>query len=313
MRRRRRSNGGCRDGFATLTGVRCAWSLIELIVVIAIVGTLLALLLPAVQQVREAARASECRGHLRQITVATHSFEATTRFVPPMDLADGWATWAVCLMPHLEAQNLYGKWNLHRQYYVQPELAGADLPVLHCPSQRPPRKGEGDAKFYLAGALHIGPRGWSDFACVRGTHPSAEDGMFRRTIDLTTGRIATPPSNSPSDEYQRWTYAVSFSHLAVDGMANTLAFGEKYFSIATADPSVWNGDQNSAYARAVGPTMPLAIDPTTGSVHQFGSLHHGFCNFTLADGRVSAISTSVDIAILGSLAAIGDGSTTPDF
>ncbi len=62
---------------------RPAFTLVELLVVIAIIGLLLALLLPAVQAAREAARRSQCKNNLKQIGLALHTFENTFRQFPP--------------------------------------------------------------------------------------------------------------------------------------------------------------------------------------------------------------------------------------
>jgi prepilin-type N-terminal cleavage/methylation domain-containing protein/prepilin-type processing-associated H-X9-DG protein len=106
---------------------RQAFTLVELLVVIAIIGTLISLLLPAVQQARESARRISCTNNLKQLGLALQNYENTFRVFPPGHLTNtfadgsasgvtygdeyrngppGWA-WGALILPYVEQQTLY--------------------------------------------------------------------------------------------------------------------------------------------------------------------------------------------------------------
>lgn len=95
--------------------VRRGFTIVELMVVIAIVGILVALLMPAVQAARESARRMQCQNHLRQVGLALHNYHAAHRTLPPGCLQ--WRpfrgnprlknfAWSALILPHLEATNV---------------------------------------------------------------------------------------------------------------------------------------------------------------------------------------------------------------
>jgi prepilin-type N-terminal cleavage/methylation domain-containing protein len=86
---------------------KSGFTLIELLVVISIIAILVALLLPAVQRAREAARRTECKNHLKQLALACHNYHEANRVFPCGWLAENQASWGMLLLPHLEFGLIY--------------------------------------------------------------------------------------------------------------------------------------------------------------------------------------------------------------
>jgi prepilin-type processing-associated H-X9-DG protein len=80
--------------------------------VIAIIGVLIALLLPAVQSAREAARRAQCTNNLKQIALGMHNYHDSTQSLPPGANSCCWGTWLLYMMPYVEQQQLYNAWNM---------------------------------------------------------------------------------------------------------------------------------------------------------------------------------------------------------
>ncbi len=128
--------------------MRCGLTLVEVLVVVAIVAGLIGLILPSVQQAREAARATVCRQNLREIGLAAHAFHSASRAFPPArivprpgdapQLACGGQepTWFVHLLPYLEEQSV-GGWNVYEPFAQHSDaLRGKPVSVYVCPTRR---------------------------------------------------------------------------------------------------------------------------------------------------------------------------------
>jgi len=173
---------------------RNAFSLIELLVVIAIIAVLVALLLPAVQQAREAARRTQCKNNLRQLGIAMHNYHDSHQCLPPgfvLGLPDTYAGANTQLLPYLEQATLYNQYDMNRPWQFQtPAVAQTVLKVFECPSNNGDNPIDSDVHRALStviGPLPIGNtvaittylycKGATDSWCVV-TDNSPHRGMF---------------------------------------------------------------------------------------------------------------------------------------
>lgn len=118
---------------------RSAFTLVELLVVIAIIGILAALLLPAVQASREAARRSSCQNNLKQIGLAVQNYAGVNRVLPPAlcTSSGDFGEWSAQarILPYLEQGILQSLIDFSLPYGVQPAVPKTRVPIYLCPSE----------------------------------------------------------------------------------------------------------------------------------------------------------------------------------
>ncbi|HTU21903.1 MAG TPA: DUF1559 domain-containing protein [Gemmataceae bacterium] len=294
---------------------RSGFTLIELLVVIAIISLLMALLLPAVQRVREAASRASCNNNLHQIGLAFQMYSNNYDKLPPNRLSDLHATWAVLILPYLEQNNLYAQWDLSQIYYDQSAVARlTQVPTYFCPSRRtaqsPPGQSiSGDQNDDIGPVLGpFVPGALGDYAACTGT-----DNCDGCDCD---GQVFNGAFRAYQNQYGQVLGYIALKDIT-DGLSNTIFAGDKHvnlynFGRGVLDCSLYNGDYWMCSSRSVGPNYPLAQKPSD-TVIGFGGYHTGICQFLFGDGSVHAIANSTDPNILALLANIADGQPIPAY
>ncbi len=302
------------------------FTLIELLVVITIIGVLVALLLPAVQAAREAARRMSCGNNVRQMSIALHTYHEKKKCFPPGYLGsvapeplttqpqpgyppiqEWWNmphwTWATFILPFLGQQGLYDQLQVDKRLdafwepYVASWRAKTILSVYICPSDLGPPmnpfKGNYAKSNYrgnmgtLTGTLRAS---YSDLS------PALHNGVIFMNSNMPISRIT-------------------------DGSSNTVIIGECILDADVNRPNahraaLWAGERGLAYAEEGG--MPVSdtmwwLNSTvewrvngTGS-QAFCSNHPGGAHFGFCDGSCHFLYDTIDGSVLDRLSIRNDG------
>ncbi|HZZ80354.1 MAG TPA: DUF1559 domain-containing protein, partial [Gemmataceae bacterium] len=291
---------------------RRGFTLIELLVVIAIIAILIALLVPAVQKVREAAARTQCVNNLKQMGLALHNYHGIYKVLPPGYTSSGtymYTGWQLQLLPFLDQAPLFAQCTT----YLQANVGNTDstafpavdskLPVFICPTNTRP------LDFNYGGVLYE----LTSYMGVAGTvsrSPISADGVLYANSKITLVGIS-------------------------DGTSNTIAVGERpatgdlnygwgfapYGSTGCGDGDTVIGTRDTALATAMGDVatnvgLVPALQPNNSSEvdgAHFWSFHTGGANFLFADGTVRFLSYSANniLPALGTRSS-GESVAIPD-
>jgi len=277
------------------------FTLIELLVVIAIISILVALLLPAVQQAREAARRTQCRNNLKQIGLALQNYHDLQKNLPAgytslwdssgNDIGPGWG-WAALLLPQMEQQSLSHAIQFG-DLIEAPANRGARTTQVHaylCPSDSTLQTWSAK-KYDTSGNTHatICEIASANYVGVFGT---TEPGVDGNGVFFRNSRIR-------------------FADIT-DGTSQTMCVGERSFQLG---PTTWAGVVtsanlypepgmsalpilNNAAGMTLGHTGDQNLPNAPGSLqNQFSSQHPGGAHFLFADGHVAFLSQTMNYRV----------------
>jgi prepilin-type N-terminal cleavage/methylation domain-containing protein/prepilin-type processing-associated H-X9-DG protein len=321
-----------------------AFTLVELLVVITIIGIMVALLLSAVQAAREAGRRSQCSNNLKQLGLGLNQYHDAHRRFPPGGVGFGWCRYPeygdssvlnrnglVLLLPYLEQENLFEKMDMLACNANIMEGGGCSgcgpnaslgtlagdvetsgnaaletkiLPLFVCPSDN------GDPRL-PAGDAYYGIKTGTGY---RGAKTSY-DFVARGNFDCNFWDREAKQRRRMFGENSRTQAAI-----VQDGLSNTAAMSERTFEVINGSCAAW------AYRGWVMTGVDLAyglnrweyytydrLPGRLGSWQYGGSLHPGGANLVFGDGSVRFYSEAIDLPILQAISTIAgkEGLTIP--
>jgi prepilin-type N-terminal cleavage/methylation domain-containing protein/prepilin-type processing-associated H-X9-DG protein len=315
---------------------RTAFTLVELLVVIAVIAILMSLLIPAVQKVRSAASDTQCLNNLKQIGIAAANYDSLKKSLPP-GMDDSAVGCLVYLMPNLGYDNVYASFQRSNGSAYYFNSANIPLPSNSTVVPRPP------AQYPVEAVLPVllcpaapAPSEYVDviIGVYYGT-PGVDFPAFVSPFNYNQFVSLDPPANSiagktnylgmagyfVASEYPENVGVLGYkSHVRLqtvamqDGTSNTIMFGEYAGGTIPASSPIpagilgaqWGCGYN--YSIFGPPTVGQARSRTsTTNYGYFSSEHPGGVNFCFADGSVRKIYPDVDLDAWFYLSGYKDG------
>jgi prepilin-type N-terminal cleavage/methylation domain-containing protein len=320
---------------------RGAFTLVELLVVIAIIGILVSLLLPAVQSAREAARSTQCKNHVKQLSLSMIAYHATHGHFP----SGGWGWywvgdpdrgagiqqpggWVYATLPHIEQTALYmlpsdGK----PDELTTQQTAGAKtmvetpLAMHNCPSRRRTMAFTANGGLSDPYNCDLHSKSARTDYCANSGYPAMYPYGLQGPSTLTEALNnninntwpTTPNITNTCTGIACLRSEVNMGHVR-DGASNTYLLGEKYLnpdayftgSDGADNETMYSGYNNDNHRSANGHT-PARDKPGYGNADTFGSPHsHGF-HMGMCDGSVHVMRFSIDLDVHRRLGNRADG------